>query len=335
MLGGVEQAIHIRGHHAGNAVLLFLHGGPGLPHMPFAHVNVALEECFTVVQWDQRGAGKSFHPQLRANDCHLERYVDDAHQLISILRARFPQSKLVLAGHSWGSIVGAFVAARFPELIAAYVGVGQVAHLPSAERQRYEFAAGEARRSYDRHALQTLTRIGPPPYPSPSDSDELEVLVERLNAPWYRPPSRLKFLRLAALSQTYSWLEVLKIPLGVRLCTRLLWTQIFNQVDLFTQLPRIDVPVFFLIGRFDSVVSHAVAQRYFDMVHAPKGKQFITFEASGHWPHLEEPARFRTVLKNEVALRVCRELNHSTDGGAANRADGPALPDRLPVDPAI
>lgn len=306
-LGGVEQTISIRGNDDRCPLMLFLHGGPGMPHMPFAHLYAALEESFMVVQWDQRGAGKSFSSELPASECHLERYVADAHELIEILLARFSRRKLVIVGHSWGSIIGAFVAARFPDLVAAYVGVGQVAHLPSAERQRYEFAVGEVRRSLDRDGLRTLTRVGPPPYPSLSDSEELEALVNRLNAASYRPPGRSFFLRLALSSPAYSWLDVMRIPLGVRLCTRLLWTQIFHQIDLFSQLPRINVPVCFLTGRHDTVVGYSVTKRYFDTLDAPRGKRFITFEASGHWPHLEEPERFRAILRSEVLHSACEE----------------------------
>ncbi len=59
-IGGVDQYILIRGDDSSLPVLLFLHGGPGMPAMHLAHAfQRELEKKFVVVQWDRRGAGKS------------------------------------------------------------------------------------------------------------------------------------------------------------------------------------------------------------------------------------------------------------------------------------
>jgi hypothetical protein len=69
-LGGIEQWVLVRGENVANPPLILLHGGPGLNETAlFRYFNAPLEKSFTVVHWDQRGAGKSFDPAIpRVND---------------------------------------------------------------------------------------------------------------------------------------------------------------------------------------------------------------------------------------------------------------------------
>jgi pimeloyl-ACP methyl ester carboxylesterase len=126
-LGGLEQWILIRGTNAANPVLLWLHGGPGAAQMPLAHhIDGHLEERFVVVHWDQRGAGKSNHRGFDERTMRVERYVDDARELVEHLRRRLGQDKLVLLGHSSGTQLGIELAHAHPEYFHAYIGVSQV-----------------------------------------------------------------------------------------------------------------------------------------------------------------------------------------------------------------
>lgn len=60
-VGGIEQWITIQGENRDNPVVLFLHGGPGNTLTPFADaIYGGWAGDFTLVQWDQRGAGKTF-----------------------------------------------------------------------------------------------------------------------------------------------------------------------------------------------------------------------------------------------------------------------------------
>ncbi len=299
-LGGVEQAIHVTADTPHAPVLLFLHGGPGLPHMPFAHVNAELAASYLVVHWDQRGAGKSYSPALTADHLSIEQLVSDTHELILWLCARFNKSQVLLVGHSWGSALGVIVAARFPRLVAAYVGLGQIVNLQESERVRFHLALELARERENRPALAALRRLGPPPYASLRESDTLERWACRLAGEAHRPLTEARFIRLALASPVYSWLDLLKLPLGVQFSERSFWSKIVCDVDLFRQAPRLEMPVYFLLGQRDVAGTHFLARRYFDALEAPRGKTFITFEHSGHWPHLDESARFRAILTTQV-----------------------------------
>ncbi|MDQ2681467.1 MAG: lysophospholipase, partial [Candidatus Eremiobacteraeota bacterium] len=123
VLGGTRQVVNVRGADRANPILVFIHGGPAAPEMPVAWAfQRPWEDFFTVVQWDQRGAGKSFplnDPQTLAPTLNVNRYRDDAIELIELLRHKYRQRKVFLLGHSWGSIVGLSVAAKRPDLLYA------------------------------------------------------------------------------------------------------------------------------------------------------------------------------------------------------------------------
>ena len=128
MLGGVEQGMLIRGSNVDNPVLLYLHGGPGTSELGMVrqHNMPALEKHFTVVVWDQRGAGMSYSARHPESAMTVEQFIADTHELTQLLRQRFGQAKVYLVGHSWGSALGVLTAQRYPDLHHAYVGVGQV-----------------------------------------------------------------------------------------------------------------------------------------------------------------------------------------------------------------
>jgi pimeloyl-ACP methyl ester carboxylesterase len=164
-LGGVGQWLLIRGVDRSNPVLLHLHGGPGSADISIARFfDAGLIEHFTVVHWDQRGAGKSFDPDIPPESMRREQFVLDTRDLASMLRERFGVAKIYLVGHSWGSEIGALAASRYPELFHAYVGVGQVVEKVEQERISYRFALDKAREAGNPRAIRELEEIGPPPY---------------------------------------------------------------------------------------------------------------------------------------------------------------------------
>jgi pimeloyl-ACP methyl ester carboxylesterase len=123
--------------------------------------------------------------------------------------------------------------------------------------------------------------------------------VSRFNDPDYRPISRWQFIGTAFASPVYSWRDLANLAWGARASFEELWREVFYKENLFRDAPRIDVPVYFLEGRHDRLVtaSSEMAERYFDALEAPKGKQLIWFDNSSHWPQLEEPNRYRRAMR--------------------------------------
>lgn len=127
------------------------------------HFNADLEHAFLMVYWEQRGTGRSFRDSIPPESMTIDQFVRDLDEVVELVRARFHKDRVVLLGHSWGSVVGQVYTARHPGKVAAYVGVGQVADMREGERLSYEFALREAHRRNDRDAIKALHEIGAAP----------------------------------------------------------------------------------------------------------------------------------------------------------------------------
>ncbi len=299
-LGGVEQSVLIRGADRDKPVLLWLHGGPGVPAMPLAHSqDRELVKHFVVVHWDQRGAGRSYDGGLTEGDLTTERYVSDTHELVEKLEDRFGEEKVYLVGHSWGSALGALAVERHPEDFHAFVGVGQLVDNRESDRIAYAHALQEARRRGDEEALASLEEIGPPPWETVEQGSEFARLNAELGGITHRPVPN-QFVT-AALSPAYSLGDVYGSVKGARFSVAAMLDDL-DRIDLFEQAPRLEAPVYIFQGRHDYATPWPLAERYYGALEAPRGKELVWFERSAHALRAEEPEKF-----DEEMLRVLRE----------------------------
>jgi pimeloyl-ACP methyl ester carboxylesterase len=304
-LGGLDQWTMIRGESVANPPLILLHGGPGLSETSlFRHFNAPLEQSFTVVYWDQRGAGKSFDPSIPRSSMTVERFISDLDELVDAACTRVGKTKVVIFGHSWGSAIGVLYAARFPEKVAAYVGSGQIGEAAAGEAASYAFALAEAQRLRKRRALKKLRAIGPPPH-----SGE-EVFTQRRTLAGLeggmRPRALLKYGR-AMLSPESSLLE---LPMrGLRFSLDAMWTEA-SHLNVTELVPALQMPVFFFLGRHDHWVPPETSVAYIDRLSAPS-KRLVWFEESGHEPFVDEAAKFNVLM----AELVRPALPSGADGG--------------------
>ena len=166
-IGGTQQWISVRGHDRDNPILLMIHGGPASPEMPTSwYFQSGWEDYFTVVQWDQRGSGKSYNandPKTIQPTLSLERITLDAEEVVQYLRAKYHKDKIFVLGHSWGSVVGIQLAHRHPEWLYAYVGMGQVISGPENERVSYRMTLQAAEAAHNTKAINDLKSIAPYP----------------------------------------------------------------------------------------------------------------------------------------------------------------------------
>ena len=302
-IGGSEQWILERSENVGNPVILYLHGGPGTSQLTSNRRDTKeLEKCFTVVNWDQRGAGKSYDAIREVEKMNIDQFVEDTRELTLYLLNKFRKEKIILVGHSWGSVIGALTAYRYPELYCCYVGIGQVVNFCEGEKVSYEWTLSRAREQHDRHAVRALDRMGPPPYKNDWRANTMTQrrLLGRFGGEWHG--SKIGAFGYVArnlvLSREYTVLDRVNFFKGILGSMRILWPQLMK-VDLFQTVPSFKVPVFFMEGRFDYESPSTIAAKYYESIQTPR-KELIWFENSAHLPNAEERELFNQLMVEKV-----------------------------------
>src|ERR1700733_3009080 len=296
-IGEIDQWVSIRGTDRRNPVLLYIHGGPGYVSIPMSWwFSRGLEEYFTVVQWDQRAAGKTFlltDPATIAPTLSNERMIADAEEMAAWARKEFGKDKIFVLGHSYGSFLGLQLAQRHPAWLYAYIGVCQLIDGPESERRGWQFAMDAARRAGNAEAVQELEAIGP--YGAPGRTIPIkDIYVERKWVSYYG--GVMAYRRdnsddsaLAQLSPDYTDQEISHIWDGNKFSTPYLLPEVVA-LDL-TKVNKLSLPLILFEGRHDRTVNSEVAATWFDTVKAPE-KQLVWFEHSGHMPMTEERGKF-------------------------------------------
>jgi pimeloyl-ACP methyl ester carboxylesterase/hemerythrin-like domain-containing protein len=296
-LGGLDQWVMIRGESIANPLLILLHGGPGLSETPlFRRFNAPLEKDFTVVYWDQRGAGKSFDRRIPRSSMTVEQFIADLDELVDSVRARVGQDKVAIFGHSWGSALGVLYAARFPGKVSAYVGSGQIGDAAAAESASYAFALAEAERLGNGRARKALRAIGPPPY-GPRSLWTERTWLQRLEGQ-FGARAWWEMGRIFLGGPESSLYDLPGIVRGFRFSLDALWAEA-STLNLLEAAPALQMPIFFFLGRSDRWVPPETSVAYFDALKAPS-KTLVWFEASGHEPFADEPARFNAEMVERV-----------------------------------
>ncbi len=302
-IGGIDQWIEIRGESAKNPILLFIHGGPGSAFMPIARTfQDPWEKYFTVVQWDQRGAGKTYSSNSKAVQrptMHIDRMHADTVEMVNYLRQRFGREKIFVLGHSWGSILGLKLAHDHPDLLYAYIGVGQATDAQQNEVVLYKETLDEARRTQNKEAIQQLTSIAP--YPSPNITFQQIRTTREWSSTLIGPkqsgesamgPKTIFFAPEYSLINDLDWFR------GQLFSVDLLLAEL-SKMNLADMGYDYRVPVFFLEGRHDPYTPSSLAKEFFDKMNDPD-KHFEWFENSGHFPFSEEPQKFTGALAQRV-----------------------------------
>jgi pimeloyl-ACP methyl ester carboxylesterase len=299
-VGGIDQWITIRGEDRDNPVILLVHGGPGLTTSPVAVWFRSWERDFTVVHWDQRGAGKTYGRYRDGTpDMSVSRIIDDGYEVAEFLRNHLQKDKIVLVGHSWGAAIGIVMARNRPDLFAAYVGTGQTVDTTRTDAGNYQWLLEAVRTAGDRESLDALEVIGAPPYDSP-----VKEQTARRIAIGYLPTSESGYgyvwraIQGSLSSPDMSWRDLGDGSAGAQFSAPALLS---GGGDYRVRSDGLDfqIPMFFIQGEADIVTPTPLVKELARDITSPH-TEMVVIPGAGHNVMLTMPNAFHEHLLARV-----------------------------------
>jgi pimeloyl-ACP methyl ester carboxylesterase len=305
-IGGIPQGMFIQSVDPSNPVLLFLHGGPGMVEFFMEQeYPTGLENHFSMVWWEQRGAGMSFSSDIPPETMTMAQMISDTIEVADYLRARFGQDRIILLGHSWGAYLGIQVAAAAPDRFSAYVGMAQIVHQLRSEIMARDYMI-EAYRARGDHAMVRrleAASVSIETGTSPEWMRLRDAAMHRIGVGHTRDIDSVVtgiFLPMWRV-RAYTVTEKINIWRG-KLWSRPFFWDVLIRDDLRARLTELALPVYFFVGRHDQTANPDLSRSYFEAIEAPV-KGFYMFENSAHSPLFEEPVRATEILLNDVLGR--------------------------------
>jgi pimeloyl-ACP methyl ester carboxylesterase len=298
-LGGIDQWISIRGDDRANPVLLVVHGGPGEAQWPQAEVYRPWEKVFIVVQWDQRGAGHTFGRYgIKTPDVTLDRISKDGVELTEYLCRKLGKKRIIVLGHSWGSLVATRMVQMRPDLFAAYVGTGQGASWMELVNSQYDLLLAKARKDGNQTTVKELEAVG---RPGPTNGDHWSFLNKYNFRSLWAPSDQawLQHLRSQADELKAREPEQFKnLEDGMQFTgEHVLPDQIAT--DLPKTACHIQTAYFIIQGQDDVITPTQAAVDYFECIKAPK-KELILIPDAGHFAFMTASDKFLEALTTKV-----------------------------------
>ncbi|MEQ8743010.1 alpha/beta fold hydrolase [Parasphingorhabdus sp.] len=324
-IGGISQAMIIQSVDSANPVLLFLHGGPGMTEFFMEQdYPTGLEHHFTMVWWEQRGAGMSFSADIPPETMTMEQMIADTVEVADYLRARFGQHRILLLGHSWGSYLGIQVAAAAPDRFFAYVGMAQIAHQLRSEIMARDYLL----RAYGERGDAAMVRKLKAAKVSMEDGLSPAWMRLRDRAMHGMGVGHTRDMRSVITGiflpvwrvRAYTVMDKINVWRGKIWSRPFFWDDLLRD-DLVKRLTEFALPVYFFVGRHDYTANPELSRAYFEAIDAPM-KGFYVFENSAHSPLFEEPVRAKQILLNDVIGKSDEGVNSplaKTDGHGTDK----------------
>ncbi|MCY9517668.1 alpha/beta fold hydrolase [Paenibacillus apiarius] len=302
-IGGISQYLHHRGTDVDHPVLLFLHGGPGSPMLPFAQeFQIPWEKRVTVVHWDQRSSGKTYFnncPKQVDPTTTVEQAIQDTYEVVEYLKCKYNKKKIIIMGHSWGSVLGSLFVKQYPELVQAYIGVGQVINMIDNERIGYEKALKSAKAAGNDKDYQALLRLEPyPPLEFSDDMPKKLARVRRYQSKYNLAAGATFDLVVSGLCSPFYTLRDVRCFFRTGIASegqRQIMKFLMESFDLPSLGTAYEIPVFYIQGERDWQTPYPLAKEFFPKITAPL-KLFYSIPDAGHIPMIDQKEKFNEAL---------------------------------------
>lgn len=316
-IGGIDQYIHIRGEKENNPVVLFLHGGPGNPISYVAsYMQSGLEDTYTFVHWDQRGCGKTYYANLDA-EISVELLLQDMDELVDYLCDRFEKDKIIIMGHSWGTVLGTKYCMQHPEKVDYYMGIGQVVDINKGEALAVETAIERAKEAGMEEDV-TIIQQYYDEFESRNSYEELNwdsfSAMRNTTGKYLSAKTGMSFLEMAKIAlfdpemdfKAIQWFLVTNDNWKLAKLQKELQYYLFEEFRLEELGYEYQVPMYFICGDSDWGTPYPLVEEYYKQVEAPT-KGFYFVEGAGHATYMDNQEGFANVVKQIAEEVKCQE----------------------------
>ena len=295
-INGIRQYIQIRGADKKAPLMLFLHGGPGGSMAGLCHVmQPEWEHHFTVVNWDQRNACKTYlanksNAAAISQSGTLEDYMADIDAVIAYLHTVYDFEKIILMGFSWGSLIGAEYAKRHGETVSHYIGVGQFINYIDGLHYSCEWLRKVVKDApADVEKINAFENSIPdPPQMTPAFMNSLQGF-SMLGAKYIAKDGRAFPIKSLLTSPFLRFGEKMAMVHGnPKLFSGTYQTMLSHD---FRNNLHFDMPILFVSGDEDFVCPNELLAQHFGQITAPQKKNVVISKAT-HTCFYDQPTAF-------------------------------------------
>ena len=294
-INGIKQYLFHTGTKYDNPVMLFLHGGPGFAESTLSYIfQKKWEEIFTVVHWDQRGAGKTL--TKNPNECTtIDLMIKDLFKIVQYLKKKYNKQKIIIFGHSWGTVLGSIFIKEYPEEVAYYIGVGQVISMFENESVGYEKVKNLALLANDKKSLKKLEALGD--YPGDNHGITFKKKSEKLRAIQgkYNLAAKGNISEIIGLirSPIFKLSDISALIKMDKPNLELL--EFWSRFDLNSESVDYKIPIYYILGENDWQTPYVIAEKYFEKINASHKKLYL-IPGAGHMTMVDQPNLFFDAL---------------------------------------
>lgn len=315
-IGGIEQWVTIKGEDMSKPVILFIHGGPGSTMTPYANnIFAGWEKDFVLVQWDQRGAGRTYGKNAPAeqtaeffqnNPLTIAQMTTDGIEVAEYLIEYLNKRKVILFGSSWGSALAGKMALKRPDLFYAYIGHSQMVNPSKDMIAVYKTAYKIAKETGDQQSVEALESLGEPPYGQAKDYGKLLRVVKKYEAANSKPAPEHWWKVVPEYDNEedgkaryegddYSFINYAgHAPLGIK--------PMMDDINFLKEGLEFKIPVYFIQGEHDILTSKEFTKPYFDQLKAPEKELFLVPDAAHGFNESIVEAQYKIIVEKVLPL---------------------------------